>query len=130
MAHRAIEHLLRSREWHFHGLGVAADGEELTVKVVSALSGEGLSTLCLPGQSQVLQVKRCVETAHGIGVFRQRLLLPTGRHLENHEVLGSLGAAAAAAETPAAEEEAGLEVPRLVEWLLSSSPLTPFGSSS
>eukprot|EP00972_Heterocapsa_arctica_P073472 10851810-Heterocapsa_arctica.AAC.1 len=62
-----------------------ADGERI-VNIISALSGESLSTFRLPSSSPVLHVKRCVKGAHEISVFRQRLLLwPAGRQLEDHE---------------------------------------------
>ena len=64
---------------------------ECIVQVVSAFSDESLSTVPLPSSSTVLQVKGHVQAAHGVNVFRQRLLVsPAGREVEDHEVLATL----------------------------------------
>ena len=68
-----------------------ADEGDCVVQVVSAFSGESLCTLQLPRSSTVLQVKRRVQAAHGIGVFRQRLIIsPAGPEVEGNEVLADL----------------------------------------
>ena len=61
------------------------------VQVVSAFSDESLCRLQLPSSSTVLDVKRCVQAAQGIGVFRQRLIIsPVGPQVEDHQVLATL----------------------------------------
>ena len=61
------------------------------MQVVSAFSDESLCRLQLPSSSTVLDVKRCVQAAEGIGVFRQHFIIsPAGPQVENHEVLGTL----------------------------------------
>ena len=61
------------------------------VQVVSAFSDESLCRLQLPSSSTVLDVKRCVQAAQGIGVFRQHLIIsPAGPQVEDHEVLATL----------------------------------------
>eukprot|EP00972_Heterocapsa_arctica_P042609 6279822-Heterocapsa_arctica.AAC.1 len=70
---------------------MAADDSECIVHVVNAISGESFARFRLPSLSTVLQVKRCVQAAHDIGVFCQRLLLwPVGRPLQDPEVLAAL----------------------------------------
>ena len=61
------------------------------VHVVSAFSDESLCRLQLPSSSTVLDVKRCVQAAQGIGIFRQRLIIsPVGPQVEDHQVLATL----------------------------------------
>ena len=70
---------------------MAEDEGECAVDVRNAISGESLSTFRLASSSRVLHVKRRVQGAHRISTFGQRLLLwPTGRPLEDHEVLATL----------------------------------------
>eukprot|EP00972_Heterocapsa_arctica_P102871 15161609-Heterocapsa_arctica.AAC.1 len=70
---------------------MAADGGECLVHIVSAISGESFARVRLPSSSPTLQVKHCVQAAHGIGVFCQHLLLwPVGRPLEDPEALATL----------------------------------------
>ena len=70
---------------------MAAEEGDCAVQVVSAFSDESLCRLQLPSSSTVLDVKRCVQAAQGIGVFRQRLIIsPAGPQVEDHEVLGTL----------------------------------------
>ena len=69
----------------------AADDAECAVDVVSALSGQSLCSLRLPGSRSVLDVKRRLRAELGVGIFCQRLLLAqAGRPLEDREVLASL----------------------------------------
>ena len=68
-----------------------ADDAECTLEVVSALSGQSLCSLLLPGSRSVLDVKRRLQADLGVGIFCQRLLLgQAGRPLEDREVLASL----------------------------------------
>ena len=70
---------------------MAAEEGDCVVLVVSAFSDESLYRLQLPSSSTVLDVKRCLQAAQGIGVFRQRLIIsPAGPQVEDHEVLGTL----------------------------------------
>eukprot|EP00972_Heterocapsa_arctica_P050873 7477983-Heterocapsa_arctica.AAC.1 len=65
---------------------MAADDSGCIVHVVNAISGESLASFRLPSSSPVLKVKQCLQAAHDIGVFCQRLLLlPEGRQLEDPE---------------------------------------------
>ena len=81
---------------------MAADAE-CVVDVVSALSGQSLCSLWLPGSRSVLGVKRRLQGDLGVGVFCQRLLLgQTGPPLQDREILASLAQAQreAAGEPP------------------------------
>ena len=70
---------------------MAADGGDCAVQIVSAFSDENLCVLDLPSSSTVLDIKRHVQTSHGISIFRQRLLVsPAGHQVEDHQVLAAL----------------------------------------
>ena len=81
------------------GKRMAADACDCLVNVVGAVSGETLSSFRLPRTSPILEVKRSVQAAHGIGVFRQRLLPASGAPLDDGAVLGALAAPAGEGES-------------------------------
>jgi ankyrin repeat protein len=69
---------------------VEEDGD-CVVQVVGAFSDEILCKLQIPRASTVLHVKRYLQAAQGINVFRQRLVIsPVGPQAEDHEVLAAL----------------------------------------
>ena len=70
---------------------MAAEEGDCKVQVANALTGDILCTLELPKSSTVLEVKRRVQAAKVISIFRQRLIIsPAGPQVEDHEVLGAL----------------------------------------
>ena len=70
---------------------MTADKGDCVVEVANAFSDESLCTLQLPRSSTVLEVKRRVQAAQGISIFRQRLIIsPVGPEVEGNEVLADL----------------------------------------
>ena len=70
---------------------MAAEEGDCVVQIVSALTDESLCAPELPSSGTVLDVKRRVQAAWGVNVFRQRLLLwPAGPEVEDHQVLATL----------------------------------------
>ena len=70
---------------------MAAEEGDCVVQVVSAFSDESICTLQLPSSGTVLDVKRRMQAAQDINIFRQRLVVsPAGLQVEGHEVLATL----------------------------------------
>ena len=72
---------------------VSAADKVFCVTIVSAFSAQRVCSFQLSGDSEVLQVKRCIQVHQGINVFRQRLFsLPGFNILRDDEVLANLDA--------------------------------------
>ena len=72
---------------------VSAADKVFCVTIIAALSAQRLCSLELSGDSEIRQVKRCIEVQQGINVFRQRLFLLPGFYiLGDDEVLANLDA--------------------------------------